>query len=106
MASVLILTVVFDAVALVAGFLAVSTQGMSGSRYLSMVLASLSGEDVALTVAKGLIFGLIIGLLPCFEGLSVRQGPTEIPQAVIRGTVGSITLIFIGAALFVLASQA
>ncbi len=38
-----------------------------------------------LTVLKGLLFGLVIGVIPSYEGLSVRRGPTEIPQAVIRG---------------------
>jgi phospholipid/cholesterol/gamma-HCH transport system permease protein len=104
--SAVILTVVFDVVAFLSGFLAVSNQGMSGGRYLGMVLGSLTTEDIALTVAKGLVFGVIVGVLPCFQGLSVRQGPTEIPQAVIRGTVGSIVLIFICAALFVLVGQA
>jgi len=35
----------------------------------------------------------------------VRRGPTEIPQAVIRGTVGSIVLIFVLSAIFVAVLQ-
>jgi len=104
--SAVILTVVFDVVAFLSGFLAVSNQGMSGGRYLGLVLGSVTPGDIALTVAKGLVFGIIVGVLPCFQGLSVRQGPTEIPQAVMRGTVGSIVGIFICAALFVLVGQA
>ncbi len=103
--SVTTLTVLFDVIALVGGFLAAGTEQMSGTRYLSIVLASMTTQDVLLTVLKGLVFGTIIGVLPSYQGLSVQAGPTEIPQAVIRGTVGSIALIFIFSALFVVALQ-
>ena len=78
---------------------------MSGSRYLSIVQASLTTQDVVLTVVKGVTFGAIVGILPSFQGLAVRRGPTEIPQAVIRGTVGSIVLIFVFSAVFVAVLQ-
>jgi phospholipid/cholesterol/gamma-HCH transport system permease protein len=99
--SVTTLLVLFDVIALFGGFVAAGLAGMSGSRYLTIVFASLTSRDVVLTLLKGLIFGGIIGLLPSFQGLSVRSGPTEIPQAVIRGTVGSIAAIFIVSAVFV-----
>jgi phospholipid/cholesterol/gamma-HCH transport system permease protein len=74
---------------------------MSGARYLGIVLDNLTTQDVVLTLVKGLLFGAVIGILPSYQGLAVRQGPTEIPQAVIRGTVGSIVLIFLIAAVIV-----
>ena len=101
--AVTVLVVLFDVVALCGGFVAASTSNMSGGRYLGIVLSSLTTQDVIVTAIKGLVFGGIIGLLPSFQGLSVEQGPTEIPQAVIRGTVGSIALIFVFSALFVVA---
>jgi phospholipid/cholesterol/gamma-HCH transport system permease protein len=101
--SVVILMVVFDVVAIGGGYLAAaSIAGMSLARYLGIVIAYLTTQDVALTIIKGLLFGLVIGLLPSHHGLAVRRGPTEIPQAVIRGTVGSITVIFVISALIVL----
>jgi phospholipid/cholesterol/gamma-HCH transport system permease protein len=103
--SVSVLVVVFDIVALFGGFVAAGVSGMSGARYLSIVVASLTTQDVVLTLVKGLTFGAIIGILPSFQGLSVRRGPTEIPQAVIRGTVGSIVLIFVFSAVFVAVLQ-
>ena len=36
-----------------------------------------------------------------YHGLAVTAGPTEIPQAVTRGVVGTIVAIFIMSALFV-----
>ncbi|MDH4349407.1 MAG: ABC transporter permease [Gemmatimonadota bacterium] len=104
--SVCTLMVVFDVVAVFGGYLAAAgIGGMSIQRYLSIVLANLTTQDVVLTMAKGLLFGLVIGLIPSFEGLAVRRGPTEIPQAVIRGTVRSIAVIFILAAVIVGVAQ-
>jgi phospholipid/cholesterol/gamma-HCH transport system permease protein len=100
--SVTTLMVLFDVISVSGGYLAAALYGgISGARYLTIVLAKLTTQDVVLTVVKGLLFGTIIGIIPSYEGLSVRRGPTEIPQAVIRGTVGSIAVIFMFAALIV-----
>jgi ABC-type transporter Mla maintaining outer membrane lipid asymmetry permease subunit MlaE len=97
-----VLIVLFDTVALTSGFLAAGAEGMSGDRYWNVVLSSLTASDVLVTFGKGILFGTIIGLWPSYHGLAVRRGPTEIPQAVIRSTVGSIVMIFVVSALFVL----
>jgi len=98
--SVFVLLVVFDVVAVVAGFAAASFSGMTGARYAEIVLQSLSARDVWLTVAKALAFGLIVGLVPSWFGLSVRRASTEIPVAASRATVTAIVGIFLCAALF------
>ena len=103
--SVAVLVVLFDVIALFGGYFAAVRAGMSESRYFAIVLANLTTQDVVLTLVKGITFGAIIGILPSFHGLSVRRGPTEIPQAVIRGTVGSIALIFVFSAFFVAVLQ-
>jgi phospholipid/cholesterol/gamma-HCH transport system permease protein len=90
-----VLIVLFDVVALVAGLLATSVNEASGARYLASVLSALDTKDVILTMVKGLSFGLVIGLLPSYHGLRVTRGPTEIPQAVTRGTVAAITSVFV-----------
>jgi len=100
--SVTILIILFDVVALLSGFAATYASQASGARYLTNVLTALEGRDVILTVVKGILFGTVIGLLPSYHGLRVTRGPTEIPQAVTRGTVASIALIFIITALLML----
>lgn len=100
--SVLGLLVVFDIVAIMAGLVAATANGMSAARYFDVVLASLSTRDVTLTLGKGLIFGLIVGIVPSWHGLAVRRGPTEVPIAASRAVVVSILGIFIAAALFVM----
>lgn len=99
--SLFALLVVFDIVAIGAGFAAASLNGMTGNRYAEIVLRSLSARDVWLTVGKALAFGLIVGILPSYFGLSVRRAATEVPVAVSRATVTSIVGIFLCSALFV-----
>jgi len=99
--SVFCLIVLFDNVAIAAGWLAAAAQGMSSARYFDIVLRSLGARDVWLTVLKGLVFGAIVGTVPSFEGLRVRGGPTGVPVSASRAVVESILAIFLGSALFV-----
>ena len=99
--SVFVLLVVFDVVAVAAGYAAASLNGMTGARYVQIVLDSLTARDVLLTVAKALTFGAIVGMVPSYFGLSVRGAPTEIPIAASRATVASIVGIFLCSALLV-----
>jgi len=100
--SVTCLMVIFDAVALSAGFVGAALGAhMSLARYQGIVLATLSATDVWLTLLKGLFYGAAVALFCAFHGLAVTAGPTEIPQAVTRGVVGTIVAIFIMSAVFV-----
>ncbi|HTT66752.1 MAG TPA: ABC transporter permease [Gemmatimonadales bacterium] len=99
--SVATLMVVFDAVALLSGYVAATTNGMALSRYTAIVLRTLSAKDVWLTLAKGVFFGAAVALFCSYHGLAVKAGPTEIPQAVTRGVVATIVAIFVLSALFV-----
>ena len=99
--SVFGLIVVFDLVAILSGLVAASSAGMTSARYFNIVLDSLAFRDVLLTAIKGLLFGVIVGLIPCFHGLSIRGRPTEVPVAASQAVVVSIIAIFVCSALFV-----
>ncbi len=99
--SVFGLIVVFDLVAIFAGHVAASSAGMTGGRYYDIVLQSLTIRDVWLTAAKGLIFGIIVGMIPCFHGLAIRGRPTDVPIASSQAVVASILTIFVCSGLFV-----
>jgi phospholipid/cholesterol/gamma-HCH transport system permease protein len=102
MASQFSLLILFDVVAIAAGFAAAGFNGMTGNRYAEIVLHSLSARDIWLTVAKALALGLIVGIVPSYFGLSVRRAATDVPVAVSRATVASIVGVFLCSALFVL----
>ena len=99
--SVFALLVLFDFVAVMAGFAAARFQGLPGPRYFQIVLESLTNRDVWLTVLKALTFGSIVGIVPTYFGLSVRRASTEIPIAASRAVVSAIVGIFLCSALFV-----
>lgn len=103
--SVMVLILLFDIVAVLAGLAAAVTNGMSSARYFEIVLRSLSLTDVWLTLAKGAVFGAVIGIVPSFHGLAVRRGATDVPVSSSEAVVGSIMLIFIFSALFVAVLQ-
>ena len=99
--SVFILLVLCDVTAITTGWVAASLGGMSGQRYVQIVLESLGAQDVWLTAGKALAFGGIVGIVPAYYGLAVRGAPTEIPIAASRATVASIVGVFLCSALFV-----
>jgi len=102
--SVFGLIIVFDLVSIFAGLVAAVLSGMTSARYFEIVLASLAFKDAWLTVAKGVVFGMIVGTVPSFHGLSVRNAATEVPVAASRGVVVSILAIFLASGLFVVVS--
>ena len=101
--SVACLMIVFDIVALGSGFLGASYMtGMTIDTYARIVFKdTLAARDIWITIAKGVTFGAAVALFCSYHGLAVSRGPTEIPQAVTRGVVGTIVAIFIMSALFV-----
>ncbi len=99
--SVFGLIIVFDLFAVFSGFVAAVANGMTSARYFEIVIASLSFRDAWLTVAKGLVFGVIIGMIPSFHGLAIRGASTEVPIAASQAVVGSIVAIFLCSGLFV-----
>jgi phospholipid/cholesterol/gamma-HCH transport system permease protein len=99
--SVFALLIVFDFVAIMAGFAAARFNGLPGPRYFQIVLESLTNRDVWLTVFKALAYGAIVGIVPTYFGLSVRRASTDIPIAASRAVVAALVGIFLCSALFV-----
>ncbi len=98
------LIIVFDLVAVMAGLVAATFNNMTSGTYFEIVLNSLAFQDVWLTLAKGLMFGIIVGVIPSFHGLSVHRAATEVPVAASRAVVASIIAIFLTSGLFVAVS--
>ncbi len=99
--SVFGLIIVFDLVSIAAGLVAATHNGMASARYFDIVISSLAFKDAWLTVAKGIVFGIIVGTVPSFHGLSVGSAATHVPVAASRGVVASILAIFLASGLFV-----
>lgn len=100
--SIFGLTILFDVVAIASGLVAAISSGMASTRYFDIVMRSLTYQDLWITVAKGLVFGAVIGLLPSFQGLAARGASTDVPIAASRAIVGSMLGIFMLSVVFVI----
>ncbi len=95
--SVFCLTVYFDAIALVGGFLVATLRlVLPFDLFLRDFFSALTMEDVMLSVLKSLIFGTTIPLICCYHGL-VRTGRAtyEVPQVARDGVIRCMFFIFL-----------
>ncbi len=99
--SVFGLLIVFDLAAVLAGLAGAVINGMTSARYLSLVLDTLTVSDVGITIAKGLLFGIVIGIVPSFHGLRSGTAATQVPISAAQAVVVSIVGIFVLSAVFV-----
>ena len=102
--SVFTLVVLFDAAALLGGFLlAWSRLPLSADFFGQALGAAIGWRELAITFTKAVTFGAMIPLVCASSGLRVRQSSTEIPQAVTAAAVASLVAVFLlGAFLSVL----
>ena len=90
------LIVCFDIMGILGGFLvSLLLADISFPLLMAKVMEALTNVDVALSLAKAFLFGQAIAALCCYFGLEVRQSPTELPQAVTKAVVASLTSVFL-----------
>jgi phospholipid/cholesterol/gamma-HCH transport system permease protein len=101
--AVICLTLYFDAVALLGGFI-VSQLILTISLpvFLRELMASVKAIDLVFGILKSLIFGLLIALTCTYHGLRVRYSSIEVPQVATRGVVSAILFCFMSNALLTL----
>jgi phospholipid/cholesterol/gamma-HCH transport system permease protein len=62
---------------------------------LDNLAATLSFFDLSISLAKGLVFGLVIAAAACYHGLRVRTSITEVPQAATRAVIEALILVVV-----------
>jgi phospholipid/cholesterol/gamma-HCH transport system permease protein len=95
--SIFGLTLVFDAVAVVGGFLFSNLiVGMPLNTFISAIMEELSTIDIVLTAIKCGLFGTVVSIVTCYHSLSIGYSFQEVPQATIKAVVNSIifTVLF------------
>ena len=98
--SVFALVIVFDAVALLGGFLVAWLRlPLSFSFFLGALEEAIGHRELLATFSKCLVFGAAVPLLCTGYGLRVRRSTTEIPQAVTRAAVASLLVLVLAGAL-------
>jgi phospholipid/cholesterol/gamma-HCH transport system permease protein len=91
-----VLTMIICYVALGSGYLAEALGGtMTMTQYINECLRVLTLRDVIPAVLKTMVFGYLVGLVGCWQGLSARGGTEGVGQAATGGVVVSIFLVLI-----------
>lgn len=103
--AVTIMTGLLDLVALTFGVIggyiaAVPILGASSGAFFSSFFANATVTDLWGSVVKTTIFGLVIAVVCCYKGLTVKGGPIGVGRAVNQAVVISFAAIFIINSLF------
>lgn len=92
--SVLCLAFYFNLLALLGGFaLTRFLQNMPLSFYLDSLMKAFAPEDLFIFLAKNTFSGMIIFVVSCYQGLSVKKSPHEVPQVTTQAVVNSVIYV-------------
>ena len=84
-----------DAAGIFGGYLLSNSEGVLPTTYLNSMKEFLDPSDFIKGILKTVVFGLIITLVGCHQGLATRGGATEVGRATTNAVVLSIVLIYI-----------
>lgn len=74
---------------------AILSAGVSHFTFMNSVELFTAVEDVVLGMIKAMVFGGIIALIACYEGMHAKSGAEGVGQATTRSVVMSIIFIFV-----------
>lgn len=95
------LVVVSNLAALFGAYLvSITTLDIAGSYFIDLVHEGLLVKDVVSGIIKSLFFGLIIGLVACYRGLTVKGGAAGVGEATTSSVVTSITSVIAADTIF------
>lgn len=92
--SVVCLSFYFNIIALFGGFIISRLlQDMSWSFYADSLARAVAKEDVLLFLLKTIFGGTIIFIVSCYQGLSVKRSPHEVPIVTTGAVMNSIIYV-------------
>lgn len=101
--SLFALTIYFNIAGLIGGFLVANlVQPLSFFDFFLNLLEQLKISDIIIGMSKSIIFGIIISIISCYQGFSVKFASTEVPQRTIKSVVQSFSGIIIFDAIITL----
>jgi len=98
-----LLTIFIDYLAILSGFLAeaISSGGLSATPYRNAVVRVLTLRQAMPATLKTVVFGLLIGVTGCYQGLNAAGGTEGVGRAATRSVVVSIFLVLVADVLLV-----
>lgn len=99
--SLVVLAVIADVTALLAGAaMGVGMLDIQWSVYKANTIAAVGASDFLTGIAKAAVFGVLIGLIACYNGLRVSGGAAGVGRATTTTVVHSIVSIIFADLLF------
>lgn len=93
--SMPLLTVVTDAVSLLGGYAIAAGYGIKPIMYINSLTQFMFFSDYAEGLVKPLVFGFLIAMMGCYNGLNTRGGAAGVGEAAKRTVVLSSVLILV-----------
>lgn len=94
--SVLCLSTYFVLISLMGGFLVTKLlTNLAFGFYVESLARAIAFEDVWLFLLKNTFSGMIIFVVSCYQGLSVKRSPTEVPVVTMQAVVKSIIYVVV-----------
>jgi phospholipid/cholesterol/gamma-HCH transport system permease protein len=96
-----VVTMLANVVGTAGGYLVASVQGVSGRLFLSSISRYLTGYDINTGLLKTLVFGAIIALVSCHQGLKATGGAAGVGRATTNAVVLSVVFVYMADFLLV-----
>ena len=94
--SQVILALYFSAIMLLFGmFFSALIYDLSAQKSLTELLKLININSLFRFMLKNLLFGLVVGTMACFHGLSVGNSPTQVSEQMQKAVVRSIVILFL-----------
>jgi phospholipid/cholesterol/gamma-HCH transport system permease protein len=91
-----LLTMLVDVLGIAAGYVAgVGLYDIASSTYVDRTLNAIKLRDLVSGLGKSFVFAVIVALVGCHRGLSVRGGAADVGRAATGSVVESITLVIL-----------
>jgi phospholipid/cholesterol/gamma-HCH transport system permease protein len=90
-----VITIIADIVATAGGYLVAVGNDVPGGLFMSSLRSLVNADIVIRGLSKTIVFGAIIAIVGCYEGLATRGGATGVGKSTTRAVVLSIVLIYI-----------
>ena len=99
--SLLCLTVFADIVAIASGmFISVYVHGVPAVQYWDNTLSQCEPSDLITGLFKAAVFGMLIGLISCYNGLRVTGGAAGVGRATTATVVASVVSVIFADLIF------
>ena len=101
--SQMILALYFSVIMFLFGMIfSVLIYDLSAQESLTELLNLVNINSLFRFMLKNVLFGLIVGTIACFHGLSVRNSPTQVSEQMQKAVVRSIVFLFLVDGYFIL----